>query len=248
MYPSVTIHGYINVHQSSPAVCLTTRYHAIVPPRKVSMRSISLAILFLAAFVLASCSSNKPAEQSSAPAAEQKKSQPNEYVTGQKAFQNLYVAARSFSPDVKPYRLQSLYTPDAPVAEGKAGIWSAQFASTARRGIKSYTWSGISAEGAPDRGVTHGTEDTYSPSNTSTQVFEPAFLKIDSSKAFDEAQKHGGDKLFKKDPKQPVIFVLDWNPKGNELIWHVIYGTSRNDAKLAIAIDASSGLFKHIEH
>jgi hypothetical protein len=212
------------------------------------MRSTFVAVILLSALLLVSCSSNKPVEKSSAPAAEQKKSQPNEYKTGQQAFQNLFVSARSFAPDVKPYRLQSLYTEGAPVQEGKSGIWSAQFASASRRGIKAYTWSGISGEGAPDRGVSHGTEDTYNPSNTSTQVFEPAFLKIDSNKAFDEAQKHGGDKLFKKDPKQPVFFIVDWNPKENELIWHVIYGTNRNDAKLAIAIDASSGLFKHIEH
>ena len=211
------------------------------------MRSIALAIFFLAALVLVSCSS-KPAQQSSSPAAEQKKAEPAEYKTGQQAFQNLYVSARSFAADIKPYRLQSLYTEGAPVQEGKAGIWTAQFASASRKGIKAYTWSGISGEGAPERGVTHGTEDDYNPANTSTKVFEVAFLKIDSSKAFDEAQKHGGDKLFKANPKQPVFFILDWNPKDNELIWHVIYGTNRNDAKLAVAIDASSGLFKHIEH
>jgi hypothetical protein len=211
------------------------------------MRSTLFAVIILAALVLVSCSS-KPAQQSSNNAAEQKKAQPAEYKTGQQAFQNLYVAARSFAADIKPYRLQSLYTEGAPVQEGKAGIWTAQFASASRAGIKAYTWSGISGEGAPDRGVTHGTEDTYNPSNTSTQVFEVAFLKIDSDKAFAEAQKHGGEKLFKADPKQPVFFILDWSPKENQLIWHVIYGTNRNDAKLAVAIDASSGLFKHIEH
>ena len=220
----------------------------MAPSERSYMRSTFVAVILLSALVLASCSSNKPAEKSSTPAADQKKSQPNEYKTGQQAFQNLFVAARSFAPDVKPYRLQSLYTEGAPVEEGKAGIWTAQFASVARKGIKTYTWSGVTAEGAPDRGVTHGTEDDYNPANSSTQVFEVQFLKIDSNKAFEEAQKHGGDKLFKKDPKQPVFFVLDWNPKGNELIWHVIYGTSRNEAKLAIAIDASSGLFKHVEH
>lgn len=210
------------------------------------MRSTLTAAIILAALVLASCSS-KPAQQASAPG-EQKKAQPAEYKTGQQAFQTLYVSARSFAADIKPYRLQSLHTDGAPVEEGKAGLWTAQFASASRKGIKAYTWSGISAEGAPERGVSHGTEDDYNPANTSTQAFEVAFLKIDSSKAFDEAQKHGGDKLFKKDPRQPVFFILDWSPKTNELIWHVIYGNNRNDAKLAVAIDASSGLFKHIEH
>jgi hypothetical protein len=38
------------------------------------------------------------------------------------------------------------------------------------------------------------------------------------------------------------VFVLEWSDK-NRLVWHVIYGDSRNNAKLAIAIDASSGAF-----
>jgi hypothetical protein len=78
-------------------------------------------------------------------------------------------------------------------------------------------------------------------------VFDLAFLKQDADKAFKVAQEHGGAALLKKDPKQPVYFVLDWNGK-NQLVWHVIYGESRNDAKLAIAVDASSGAFLEKEH
>jgi hypothetical protein len=212
------------------------------------MRSLSIGLVLVAALCLASCSSSKPAEQSSIAAADQEKAQPNEYLTGREAFQKLFVSARAFAPDVKPYRMESLYTEGAPANEGKAGIWRGQFASPSKRSIKSYTWSGISGENAPDRGVSHGTEDDYNPSNSSTQVFETAFLKIDSDKAFDEAQKHGGDKLFKKDPKQPVFYILDWSPKTNELVWHVVYGSNRNDAKLTIAVDATTGAFKRIEH
>jgi len=187
-------------------------------------------------------------KETATPAAESKpKVEAPEYATGRSAFQKLYVSARAFAADVKPYRLQSLYTADAPVEQGKAGIWSAQFASASRRSIKSYTWSGLSGENMPERGVSHGTEDTYNPSNSSTRVFDLAFLKQDADKAFKVAQEHGGAALLKKDPKQPVYFVLDWNGK-NQLVWHVIYGESRNDAKLAIAVDASSGAFLEKEH
>jgi hypothetical protein len=40
-----------------------------------------------------------------------------------------------------------------------------------------------------------------------------------------------------------VIYICEWNHNTNQLVWHVIYGTSRETAKLAIAIDASSGAF-----
>ena len=205
------------------------------------MRKFGVVLIAVFAIVLLNgCESKK---ETAAPAAESKpKVEAPEYETGRLAFQKLYVSARAFAADVQPYRLQSLYTADAPVDQGKAGIWSAQFASPSRRSIKSYTWSGVSGENMPERGVSHGTEDTYNPSNSSTHVFDMQFLKIDSDKAFAEAQKHGGEALMKKDPKQPVVFVLDWSQK-NRLVWHVIYGDSRNNAKLAIAIDASSGAF-----
>ena len=61
------------------------------------------------------------------------------------------------------------------------------------------------------------------------------------------AQKHGGEKLTVKDPKQPVIFVLDWDAQKSELVWHVIYGNSPDEAKLRIAVNASSGEFLRVE-
>lgn len=208
------------------------------------MRKLIALVVLVATFLLIGCEDKK-----AAPNAETKPAvQAPEYVTAQRAFQNLFVAARGFAADVKPYRLQSNYTPDSPAQQGKAGIWSAQFASASRRSIKSYTWSGLSGENMPERGVSHGTEDSYNPSNSSTHVWDVAFLKIDSDKAFETAQKHGGEELTKKDPKQPVTYVLDWSTPKNQLVWHVIYGTDANDAKLRIAVDASSGEFIGKEH
>lgn len=202
-----------------------------------------LALLLGLTLTLIACE-----EKKAAPVAESKPApQAPEYETGRAAFQKLFVAARGFSPDVKPYRLQSSYTPGAPVEEGKAGIWHAQFASAARRSIKSYTWSGVSGENMPERGVSHGTEDTYNPSNASTAVFDIMYLKTDSDKAFTTAQEHGGAALLKKDPKLPVTFILDWNSRKNQLVWHVVYGDT-TDPKLRVGVDASSGSFIATEH
>lgn len=210
------------------------------------MRKFSVVLMALFGLLwFNGCESKK---QTATPVAESKpKVEAPEYETGRLAFQKLYVSARAFAADVQPYRLQSIYTADAPLEQGRAGIWSAQFASASRRSIKSYTWSGVSGENMPERGVSHGTEDTYNPSNSSTRVFDTAFLKIDSDKAFGVAQEHGGAVLLKQDSKQPVFFLLEWSTK-NRLVWHVIYGESRNDAKLAIAVDASSGAFIEKEH
>jgi len=202
-----------------------------------------LSAPWLCCFSLAACSSesSKPAE----PAKPEPK--PAELITARSAFQKLYVAARGWNQDAKPYRLESSVTTDGNGHDGKAAIWRASFGSAAMRSGKAYTWSGSVADGAPERGVNPGHEDSYSAANSSTQVFDMAFLKIDSDAAVATAQQHGGDKILEKSPDTPVFFVCDWNHNTNQLVWHVIYGASRDGAKLTVAVDASTGLFIRVE-
>jgi hypothetical protein len=70
-----------------------------------------------------------------------------------------------------------------------------------------------------------------------------AFLKVDSDRALDVAQKHGGDKALEKNPDIPILYVLDWNRPTNTLIWHVIFGNSRDDAKLIVDVNATTEEF-----
>jgi len=200
-----------------------------------------LAIALLA--VLAGCTS-----EPEKPAAETKpENKGPELITARSAFQKLYVAARGWNQDARPYRISSVATSDGNGQDGKWAVWSGGFASPASRVAKTYTWSGSAADGAPARGINFGIEDSYSPTNASTQVWDMAFLKIDSDQAFATAQKHGGDKIIEKDPKTPITYICDWNHNTNELVWHVIYGTGREGAKLTVAVNASTGEFIRVE-
>ncbi len=205
------------------------------------MKKLLMAMLVLA--LMAGCSSepSKPAQtgkpQAKAP----------ELVTGRAAFQKAYIAARGWARDAQPYRLESLLTADSKGKDGKSAVWRASFASATQHGVKPFVWSGEDAPDVPSRGISPGTEDNYSPTNSSTQVFDIAFLKVDSDKALEMAQKHGGDKLLEKDPDAPILYVLDWSRPTNELIWHVIYGNSRDNARLTVAVNASTGEFIRVE-
>ena len=152
----------------------------------------------LAAGMLSGCSSepSKPAEtaQPKAP----------EAITGSSAFYKCYTSARLWAHDAQPYRAESATSKSK---DGKASEWRSGFASPSRRSTRSCTWS------AGD--VSHGVEDTYSPTNSSTQIFNIQFLKTDSDKAFAVAQEHGGDKLLKEEPDTPVSYVLEWNRQEN---------------------------------
>lgn len=202
---------------------------------------LATAAFVLLAMLTACSSESKPAESA------KPEVKAPELLTARSAFQKLYVAARGWNQDAKPYRLESAVTSDGNGQDGKWAVWRASFASESKRAAKPYTWSGSTADGAPDRGVNPGTDDSFSPTNASTHVFDMAFLKIDSDQAVAEAQKHGGDKILEADPKTPVSYVCDWNHNTNQLVWHVIYGASRDAAKLTVAVDASTGAFIRVE-
>jgi hypothetical protein len=207
------------------------------------MRKLAIAavVIIISVLTFTACSSNQPSTSPSNTENKTNAPKPPDLNTGREEFQRLYVTARGWAADAKPFRLESETTTDANGHDGKAGVWRASFASPSRGSLKTWVLSGI---GDPkDRGITPGSEDTYNPNNSSTQTFDVAFIKNDSDKAFDVAQQHGGDKILKTEPKLPVFYVLDWDGRENTLIWHVIYGESRNDSKLRIAVNATTGAF-----
>ena len=202
-----------------------------------------LLMAMMALVLMAGCTSppSQPAQT------EKLQPKPPEFLTGRAAFQKLYIAARGWARDAQPYRIESLTTGDSKGKEGKSAVWRAFFASALQHGVKPYVWSGEEAPDAPSRGISPGSEDNYSPTNSSTQIFDVVFLKTDSDKALEVAQKHGGDKVLAKAPETPIIYMVDWSKPTGELIWHVIYGNSQYDAKLKVAVNANSGEFIRVE-
>lgn len=185
-------------------------------------------------------SENKPSATAAKPAVS------STFETGRAGLQKMYIAARSWAVDSKPYHLQSQATKDANGQDGKSGIWQAGFASPSKGEIKLFSWSGLQGDDAPEPGINSRPPDTYSPANTSTQIFDIAFLKKDSTDAFEVAQKHGGDKLTAKTPDMQVFYELQWDGRKNQLLWRVLYD-SKNDPKLAVDVDASTGVFIKVE-
>ena len=197
------------------------------------------AVALLLALSLAACSTDQGTKQEEKPK--------DEYLTGRQAFQKMLIQAHLWAPDARPYEMESQYTKDAPPLEGKSGVWRAHFASAQRSASKPYSWSGLTSPDAPERGVSFSGEDSWSANNVNTAPFDLSYLKKDSSDALTVAQEHGGKKLTEKDPKQPIVFQLDWNPRTSMLVWHVIYGTGLQDAKLRVAVNATTGEFLAVE-
>jgi len=206
------------------------------------MKTARLALLIASSLLLAACSSEAPKTSTEVKLAETTPAFQPTYITGREALQKMYVSARAWAPDAKPYNLKSNATKDANGQDGKAGVWSAGFASASRRSIRSYTWSGVKAEGAPKPGISNDVEDTYNPANTSTAMFDLAFLKSDSDAAFKAAEKHGIAPLLKKDKDTKIYYAVNWRPRENKLVWRVLVG-DQSEPKLTLDVDASTGAF-----
>jgi hypothetical protein len=197
-----------------------------------NFKKTCLFATFAVMLTFIACDDSKPA----APAAKKT----NQYEAGLNALYKMLPAARLWSQDAAPVRLESTVTAENNGQGGKSGFWRADFASPSRSKMQSYTWSGMAD--AP-RKVDHGIETSYNPSNRSLQTWDTHFLQVDTDKAFETAQEHGGKELTAKDPKQPVIYMLDWDSQAGQLRWHVIYGAAISGAKLTVLVDASSGAY-----
>ncbi|HKR30454.1 MAG TPA: PepSY domain-containing protein [Terriglobales bacterium] len=202
--------------------------------------------------MLCACSSSPSG--SSAPPAEKPAPKPTESETGRVALQRLYTTSRGWAPDTQPISIQSQNyknaggNPDAPLGhDGKSAVWRGLFGSRSRQSMKTYMWSGLTGPDAPNPGINPGSEDSFSANNTSTTPFDLVYLKIDSDKALETAQKHGGAALLKKDPDMPVNFGLNWEPRRQMLTWHVNYGKNSNEPDIGVVVNATTGDFVRVE-
>ncbi|MBV9086931.1 MAG: hypothetical protein JOY79_05565, partial [Acidobacteriaceae bacterium] len=90
------------------------------------MKTNALALLLTAAVAaMMGCSSSSTPKT---PSAETKKTEapapkPPELDTGRVAFQRLYLSARNWAPDARPFRLESDPSKEATGEGGKAGVW-----------------------------------------------------------------------------------------------------------------------------
>jgi hypothetical protein len=202
------------------------------------------AFLILAAVFLLFAGCGKPEK----PAAEAEKAPtpagppaPPKEVTGREAFQNMFVAARSWVPDAKPFRLTNFQLKLSTGIGGHAAAWTASFASASLRKYKTYTYSTVKTENLHE-GVFAGHDETYSSTSELTAPpFEVVALKTDTDKVFEAAEAKGGKGYREKHPNTPVTFLLEYARTYQRLVWHVCYDSSCSTSPFTVQVDAATG-------
>jgi hypothetical protein len=181
-------------------------------------------------------------------AAPQKKAEEQpEPLTGQSALYRMYQVARSWAPDCQVLKLDSMRVSDVPDQPGKAGAWEATFVSAARGTSRAYTWSAVeSVENNLHKGVFQTSEQPYA-AHGSGKPFVIAAVKTDSDAALATAKTKAVD-YEKKNPRQPVIFLLEETDRFPDPAWRVIWGESVGTSSFSVFVDAMSGGYLSIMH
>ncbi len=200
-----------------------------------------LAIIAAGLF-LAGCS-----EQPAPPTAAKKEEAKPEPVTGQSALFKMYQVARTWAPDAAVLKLDSVRVDGVPDQPGKSAGWEAVFTSEQRATSHAFTWYAVDQEPNIHKGVFAGSEQNYSGGHGETTPFLIADVKIDTDAALATAK--GKEEAFeKKNPGQPVIYLLEKSSKFGHPAWRVVWGESVSTSGFSVYVDASTGTFLEIMH
>jgi len=205
-------------------------------------RLATIAASIALALGLVGCGSTPPTTNPSNVAAPQAEQKSVVLYTAKQCFSSMVNLAQRWQPDALPFHLESELTSETTGQSGKSTIWRAMFASRTRGTMKSFACSGSLEPSAPTRGYSSSAETAYPP-NVPTLLFEPSYLQTDSDQAYATTLEHGGASMIKQDPKQAVVYLLDWDAKQKVLAWSIIYGKSQADRKGICTLNAATGAF-----
>jgi hypothetical protein len=186
--------------------------------------------------LLGGCSSETLAPEKKA------EEKPPEPLTGRQALQQMYIAARGWSADIQPLKVNSILLPEVKVEPGKAPAWQAMFVSASLGKARSYTYSIVESVGNLHKGVFAGLDQSWSGPSGTTKPFSMASIKVDSDEAYKTAQKKAVE-YEKKNPGKPINFLLELNTKFPDTTWRVIWGESVGTSNFSVFVDASTGQY-----
>ena len=182
----------------------------------------------------------KPGAEAPKTAAAKAAGPPKEH-TGREAFQNMFVAARSWARDARPFRLTNLHLPSSTGVGGRAATWTAAFASRSLGKYRTFTYSTVAA-GSIRQGLFSLHDERYgAESELAGPPFEVAGFKSDSDKAWEAAEGQGGKSFRAKNPQAPVTFLLEYTRSYQRIVWRVCYDSQCSTSPFTVNVDATTG-------
>lgn len=165
---------------------------------------------------------------------------PPEPVSAQSAVHQMFMKARAWAPDVKPFRISAMNLQEVKSQGGKAGAWDGMFVSESRGRSRRFTYSVVELPASNlHKGVFAGPEDAYSAGGQNSPFLIQA-LKADSTEAYDVAVKKS-EAYIKKNPDVPIQILLEKTKRFPNPAYRIIWGDSVATSNYSIFVDASTG-------
>jgi hypothetical protein len=201
----------------------------------------ALAVLGLGVLGLVGCSSEAPktaeTKTDTAPA-EKKDTGPAVPVTGKTAFYEMYDAAHTWAPDIQALSLTAGSVNGVTNADGKAGVWTAVFASPSMKMTRTYVYSVAEQLPTYQKGVkAEGTDPWPGPTAAATP-FAGTDVTVDS----DAAYKTAADKAaswIKDNPGKTATITLGFATRFPAPVWYIMWGDAKSG--YAAYVNAATG-------
>jgi len=187
----------------------------------------------IVAFSLLTCCSEPPKPKEA--------EKPPEPVTGRYALQQMFIAARTWSPDLQIVSMTSMHFSQVPDAPGKAGGWQVTFASPSLQQSRTYTFAGADISPSIHKGITDERPNAWSGGAT----IPMAAVKSDSDDAYKVAVKNLA-KYAAANPNMVISYQLTQH--GNVVVWRVIWGENVATSSDSVMVDASTGEYMGTLH
>jgi hypothetical protein len=206
------------------------------------MRKLILLLAGALLLVLTSCSETPQT------VAKKEPEKPAEPVTGESALFKMFQVAKSWSRDAEILKLNSVIISEFPdVPRGKAAVWEAQFVSTERSGLKSYTYSIADVPPSLHKGVFAGPESSWSGPKGGAPPIRIEAIHSDTDAAYKTALENSGD-YDKKNPGKPITIILERTNRFPDPVWRVIWGESAGTSNFSVFVNATTGKYLEKMH
>jgi len=183
-----------------------------------------------ACVVLVSCSE---------PPLPKEKEKPPAPVTGRYALQQMYIAARSWAPDLQIASMTSMHFAQVPTVPGKAGGWQVTFVSPSLQQSRTYTWAAVEISMSIHQGIS---EERATGWSTNGKEFPIGAVKIDTDEAYQTAVKKAA-KYAAAHPDMVITYQLAMNQRVPNAVWRIVWGENVATSSDSVLVDASTGLY-----
>jgi hypothetical protein len=160
-------------------------------------------------------------------------------VTAKTAFAPLVKYATGWSGDVETLKLSPRDIPGFQIAEGKAAVWDATFASPSKHESRVYSYSVATVEPDIFKGIEALPAEPWDGTGSDAMPIDTSLFTVDSDTAYKAAAADAAEWLA-RNPKRPLT-VLDLSSTGESHapVWYVAWGDKKNG--YTVAVNASTG-------